>query len=123
MKRKLTAFVCCLVMAFGTLAVTASPASAHHEQSCTTTYGRVPMYDFVRVSPWWSPVPVYEKVFVGYTYEPIESCTTITHPIDPPEYHPRDRFEDCVNVVITAGPGSVFWNDLGVIACLATSGG
>lgn len=68
MKRKLTAAVCCLLMALGGLAVTASPSAAHGEQSCTTTYVQEPRLVLTSSSP------------VRYTWKvmsvPYTSCTT-----------------------------------------------
>lgn len=124
MKRKLTALMCCLALAFGGLAVTASPASAHHEQSCYYTYEARQVFSHYTYVPYYNEfghVAGYDQVPVYTTvWGQVQHCTPISHP---PEYHPRDRFQDCVGYVISAGPGSIYWNDVGVIACLATSGG
>ena len=85
MKRKLTALACCLAMAFGSLAVMPSPASAHHEQSChyeyvpktvnvwgwkiiTTAFGSYTTWTVVSTTTTWGQVPV---------------CTTVAHPVEP----------------------------------------
>lgn len=90
-KRKMTALACCLAMAFGGLAVTALPASAHHEQSCYYTY--VPQQVQIgtrmeqRVFTGYGgmgtyimevPVPIYTTV-----WGQVPVCTTISHPVEP----------------------------------------
>ncbi len=89
MKRKLTALACCLLMAFGVLAVTASPAAADHEQSCYYTYEARQVQIGTRTETRVDPiipgpgvtvveyeVPVYTTV-----YGQVRTCTTIQHPI------------------------------------------
>ncbi|WP_419843037.1 hypothetical protein [Candidatus Poriferisodalis sp.] len=117
-------------MPLGVLTATASSASAHHEQSCTwyPEYVQVQVgtriVPVMRVFPVPSLLPVwYEDKEVIPVYETrktmVKSCTTINHP---PVYSQQDRFRDCVSAVVAPGGMSqMFWNDIGVIACLLTS--
>jgi len=122
--KRLAAAATAMLLAITAIALMSAPAAAHHEQSCTTQPEYVRVQVGTRPEPYtavnlhgdpvtrYRDVPVYE-----IQKQMVTTCTTISHP---PEYRPRDRYHDCVGSVITS---SIFWNDVGVIACFATSGG
>lgn len=89
MKRKLTALVCCLAMAFGWMAVGASPAAADHEQSCHYTYVSQQVQTGTRTETRAEPIiPGPGVTFVTYevpiyttVYGQVRTCTTVLHPV------------------------------------------
>ncbi|MCY3947604.1 MAG: hypothetical protein OXF61_00220 [Acidimicrobiaceae bacterium] len=88
MKRKLTALVCCLAMAFGGLAVTASPAAADHEQSCYYTYvpNTVNVWGWKIITTALGSYTTWTVVSTTTVWGQVPVCTTIAHP--PPTTQP-----------------------------------